>query len=87
MSRVLKVFCGPADQQRLAAGARVIERYDGFVVLEAADRVAELAIGPGAALALEGLPDEPRVIGAAAASRAANFGWVIAPTAPLWPAK
>ena len=37
MSRVLKVFCSPAEQENLAGSYLVIERYEGFVLIDVAD--------------------------------------------------
>ena len=37
MSRVLKVFCSPSEQDSLAGSYPVIERYAGFVLIDVAD--------------------------------------------------
>jgi serine protease AprX len=41
MNRVLKVFVTGPEQQRLPNVTRVIEQYDGFVVVEASETVAQ----------------------------------------------
>jgi serine protease AprX len=41
MSRTVKVFCAPRDQERLAESYGAIEHYDGFVLLEVTDAEAE----------------------------------------------
>jgi serine protease AprX len=44
MNRILKIFCSGAEQDRLAEVNRIIERYPGFVLVEAgADKIKELA--------------------------------------------
>ncbi len=40
MNRILKVFATEAEQERLAETLDVIERYDAFVVAEAAPATA-----------------------------------------------
>lgn len=43
--RTLKVFCTPAERRQLARKYRIIERYDGFALLEASPAAAkELAV-------------------------------------------
>jgi subtilisin-like proprotein convertase family protein len=44
MNKILKVFCTGADQDRLAEAYRVVETYQGFVLIEVAeDKIDELA--------------------------------------------
>lgn len=44
MNHILKVICGPAEQQSLASTYPVVERYDGFILLDVPeDQVAVLA--------------------------------------------
>lgn len=38
MDRIVKVFCSGAEQERLAETYRVVERYQGFVLLEVAEQ-------------------------------------------------
>lgn len=41
MDRIIKVFCSGAEQERFVASQRVVERYDGFVLVQAGE--AEMA--------------------------------------------
>ena len=44
MNRILKIFCSGVEQDRLAEVNRIIERYQGFVLVEAGeDKLKELA--------------------------------------------
>ena len=43
MNRILKIFCSGAEQDRLADAYRIIERYQGFVLVEVGeDKINEL---------------------------------------------
>ncbi|MCK5232272.1 MAG: hypothetical protein KAR13_18520, partial [Desulfobulbaceae bacterium] len=44
MEHILKLFCSGADQDQLADSYEIIERYDGFILIKAAeDQVEEIA--------------------------------------------